>query len=361
MQCNITHFFFCEREPDQRHPFKRSPPRFLARETIGKHAGVKLVSLPLVTYNMPAFINATPVTGRRAFHAQAVSHRAPVATTSSPTPAAVVMNAAGYQPRVDEFMANDVRRQYIAKACPSGVPSLQCIEGSVNSDVYGLRTTKRQMQLRYRQLPTSVKVTQMYQTRKAAIVACHGCSHEENRVIGNPALAASMALGKAEADRSCNRYIPSSGPVEDMMCRSVENVYMKAVNGSGVFSVACTDGQAKYEAYEAKVRGGSVDFRAKQYSAAAAEGAKFAARKRAIAANHICVYEDNLYSNYPRMAGSMRPAHGYFQPFVQSPRQPVFGGGAGGVNGTVLVETVAAFAKKGLAWFSARSGGYGGY
>lgn len=225
----------------------------------------------------------------------------------------------------------------------------------------GLRTTKRQMQLRYRQLPAAVKVRQMYETRKAALAACHGCSHEENRVLGNPALAASMALGKAEADRSCNRYIESSGPVEDMMCRSVENVYMKAVNGGGVFSVACTDGQAKYEAYEAQVRGGSVAFRAKQYSPAAAEGAKFAARKRAIAANHICVYEDGLYSKYPRMAGSMRPANGYFQPFVQSPRQPVFDGGAGGVNGTVLIETVAAFAKKGLSWFSARSGGYGGY
>lgn len=217
-----------------------------------------------------------------------------------------------YSPIVDEFFAKDVTKQYIAKACPTGVPPLQCIEGTTSDAPYELRTLKRQSQLRYRQLPTSVKVHNMYEARKNAIIACHGCSHEEERVVSNPLLANAMTFGQAESNRACNRNIVSSGPAEDMMCRSVENIYMKAVNGSGVFSTACTDGQAKYEAYLCAVRGKATEFRANQYSKAQKAGAAFAARKQAIARNHICVYEDKLYSRYPRLAGSMRPEFGYY-------------------------------------------------
>lgn len=153
--------------------------------------------------------------------------------------------------------------------------------------------------------------------------------------------------------------IESSGPVEDMMCRSVENIYMKAVNGSGVFSTACTDGQAKYEAYLCQQRGKSTEFRAAQYSPVAKEGAKFAARQQAISRNHICNYEDGLYAQYPRLAGSMRPEFGYYTPFVSSPRQGYGGGGVTtGVDQTVLVATVSALAT-GAAWFAAHSGGAG--
>lgn len=132
-------------------------------------------------------------------------------------------------------------------------------------------------------------------------------------------MASAMLVGKAESDRACNRYIQSSGPVEDMMCRSVENNYMKAVNPSGVFSTACTDGQARYEAYLMAVRGKATEYRAGQYSPAAKAGAAYAARKRATARNHVCVYEDGLYNKYPRMAGSIRPSFGYYAPFVTSP------------------------------------------
>lgn len=143
------------------------------------------------------------------------------------------------------------------------------------------------------------------------------------------------------------------------MCRSVENIYMKAVNGSGVFTTACTDGQAKYEAYLCQQRGQATEFRAKQYPAVAKEGAKFAARAQAIARNHICVYEDNLYAEYPRLAGSMRPSFGYYTPFVSSPRQGYGGGGVTTeIDQNVLIATVSALAA-GAAWFVAHSGGAG--
>jgi hypothetical protein len=99
---------------------------------------------------MTAFIMVTPVTGRRGFHASAVATR-PALAAPAVAPA-VTMAASGYNPRVDAFFAQDVRKQYIAKACPSGVPSLQCIEGTTASEPYDLRTLKRQSQLRYRQV-----------------------------------------------------------------------------------------------------------------------------------------------------------------------------------------------------------------
>lgn len=276
-----------------------------------------------------AFVTAVPL--RQASWTSPSKEAAPLAR---PSTARVSMMS--YSPTVDEFFAKDVTKQYIAKACPSGVPPIQCIEGTTADEPYALRTLKRQSQLRYRQLPVSMRIHNMYETRKAALISCHGCSHEERRVLGNPMLASAMALGQAESNRACNRYITSSGPAEDMMCRSVENVYSAAVNGGGVFTTACTDGQAKYEAYLAQVRGKSTAFRAKQYSVAAREGSKYAARKMAIARNHICVYEDGLYAKYPRVAGSMRPAFGYYQPFVTSP-------GAGKTSlGRILDPSIAA-------------------
>jgi len=103
----------------------------------------------------------------------------------------------------------------------------------------------------------------MYETRRNALIAARVCTREENRVLNNPVMASAMLLGQNEANRSYNRYIEGSDPAEDMMCRSVENIYLKAVNGSGMFSTACTDGQAKYESYLNKVRCGSTAFRAK--------------------------------------------------------------------------------------------------
>lgn len=221
-----------------------------------------------------------------------------------------------YSPTVDEFFAKHVTKQYIAKACPTGESPLQCIEGNTFAAPYHSRTHKRQSQLRLRQLPTAVKLHNMYETRKHALLACHGRSHEEQRVLSNPMLAAAMTLAQAESQRACSRYIESSSIAEHAMVRAVQNRYSKAVNASGVFSTACTDAQARYEAYLAQTRGKAVEFRAKQYSPAMKAGARFAARRRAIARQHVCSYEDGLYSKFPKVASAMRPAFGYYSKFV---------------------------------------------
>lgn len=265
---------------------------------------------PQPTATMSAFAAPTSVTVSTFTRAPAA---ASCARRSPRAPAPARMSATyPYSPKVDEFFARDVTRQYIAKACPTGVPPIQCIEGSTFDAPYEARTLKRQAQLRFRQLPTAVKVHNMYETRREALIACHGCSHEESRVLGNPMLAAAMVLGKAESDRACSRYMRPSGKAEEVMVKSVENYYMKAVNPGGVFSTACTDGQAKYEAYLSQVRGKAAQFRSGQYSKAAKAGAAYAARKRATARNHICLYEDGLYNRYPMMAGSIRPSFGYY-------------------------------------------------
>lgn len=275
--------------------------------------------LPVAIMTNPAFVPALAVGASTLTPSRALSLSPRAAPVPAAPPTGARMLSGGYSPIVDEFFAKDVRSQYIAAACPSGVPSVQCIEGATFDEPYESRTLKRQSQLRFRQLPVAVRLHNMYETRKWALAATHGCAHEEERVLGNPMLASAMAIGQAEKNRACSRYIESSGPAESMMVRSVENFYSKAVNGSGTFTPACTDGQAKYEAYLAQNRGKSAEFRAKHYSAAAKAGAKFAAKKLAIARNHICVYEDGLYAKYPRMAGSMRPAFGYYTPFVSAP------------------------------------------
>jgi hypothetical protein len=208
----------------------------------------ELISQPAMAFVLS--VAATSVGSKSAFTPTnvAASSAHPRATRASPArPTAITM--VGYSPAVDEYFATSARRSYINKACPTGEISIQCIEGNTKDAPFEARTLIRQSQLRFRQLPVSVQIHNMYENRRAAITACHGCSHEESQVVANPRLAASVLLGQAEAERACNRYIVSSGPAENMMVRAVENQYMAAVNGSGVFSSACTDGQAKYEAY----------------------------------------------------------------------------------------------------------------
>lgn len=129
-------------------------------------------------------------------------------------------------------------------------------------------------------------------------------------------LAAAISLGNVEANRACKRYIQSSGKAEDMLCRSADNMYSRAMNGSGVFSTACTDGQAKGEAYLAKVRAGSTVFRVNQYSPIAKASAEYGARKFAKSRKPVCLYKGGLYTKYSRLAGSLRPDFGYYSMFV---------------------------------------------
>nr|ATG31132.1 LR gamma6 [Griffithsia pacifica]5Y6P_gy Chain gy, LR_gamma6 [Griffithsia pacifica]5Y6P_gz Chain gz, LR_gamma6 [Griffithsia pacifica] len=225
-----------------------------------------------------------------------------------------------FTPPVDEFMASSVQSQYIQKACPSGVPPIQCIEGVTSDQPYAARTLKRQTELRYHQLPVAVKLRKAYETRRAAVVATHGCSHEEGRVLSYPRMASAMLIGQAEASKACSRYFVPNGPAEKHMLQAVENRYMAAVNGSGVFSGACTDGQTRYEAYLMQLRGKSAEFRAKQYSTFEKESMKYAARKQAlIQKGHDCNAEEVIFSNYPIVASAMRPTFGYYTPIVKNP------------------------------------------
>lgn len=206
-------------------------------------------------------------------------------------------------------MASSVHRQYISLACPTGEPPLQCIEGATADQPYALRTLKRQSELRYFQQPTSVKVHNFYEMRQAALSATHGCSHEEARVLAYPKMAAAYVLGQAEANKACSRYFEATTPTEIAMKRSVDNLYMKAVNPGGVFATACTDGQTKYEAYLMQVRGKSTEFRAKQYSAAQKAAMRFASTKQALTQKgHDCSYEETIFCKYPIVAASMRPS-----------------------------------------------------
>jgi len=219
-------------------------------------------------------------------------------------------------PVVDDFMARSVRRQYIQQASPTGVPSVQCIEGSTYAAPYESRTLARHAAFRARQLPVAMQIHNLHETRRAAFAAAHGCSHEEGRVSQFPKMAAAYLIGQAEAARACNRYIENSSPAEKYMCEAVERVYTAKMAGSGEFTVACTDGQAKGEADLAAERGKAAQFRAKQYSAAQKAGAAYAAKKWAREQGRGCDYEEVRFDEYPRLAGSMRPEFGMYPGYV---------------------------------------------
>ena len=66
----------------------------------------------------------------------------------------------------------------------------------------------------------------------------------------------------------------------------------------------------------------------------------------AIARNHICVYEDGLYSKYPRMAGSIRPVFGYYYPFVTSPVQTATNNRMLDLNQTAALAALGSIGKE---------------
>lgn len=80
------------------------------------------------------------------------------------------------------------------------------------------------------------------------------------------------------------------------------------------------------------------------------EASKFNARKMAIARNHnmVCLYEDSLYAKFPRMVGSIRPAFGYYQPFVTKPSGAFSNLSSGMDTGAMTVMTIGGLAVAGL-------------
>eukprot|EP00178_Gracilaria_changii_P011448 TRINITY_DN3261_c0_g1_i1.p1 TRINITY_DN3261_c0_g1~~TRINITY_DN3261_c0_g1_i1.p1 ORF type:complete len:281 (+),score=32.68 TRINITY_DN3261_c0_g1_i1:370-1212(+) len=86
------------------------------------------------------------------------------------------------------------------------------------------------------------------------------------------------------------------------MAQSVLKQYLNISQPTGVYGVQCTEGSVKGAADVARIRALNARFRAKQASPAKKYGDLYENRKNAIAADHICHYEESLFCDYPKMS-----------------------------------------------------------
>lgn len=251
-------------------------------------------------------VGAAPGSSTFTTPAAAATCALPARPARAARPAAVTMGVA------DDYMAASVIRQYKAAAVPGGVYTPQCTEGSVPGDADAKRVYATTQAFRARQATPRAAAANRFETRRRALVAAHGCSHEESRVVAFPSMAANMVIGQAEALRACSRYQLPASTAEKYMAAAVERTYAAIQCPTGEFTV-CTDGAAKGEADAARVAGGSAAYRARTLSTGAkAQGRYNAAAYATAQYGHGCGYEEALFAAYPAVAGAMRPSTGAY-------------------------------------------------
>jgi len=259
---------------------------------------------------MAAFVGsaAGAAVGAKAFTSPVAPATCALPTRRSPAPAV----AAPTMSVVDDYMAASVIRQYKAAAVPGGVYTPQCTEGAVPGDAEAKRVYAITQAFRARQSTARAAAANRFETRRRGIIAAHGCSHEEGRVVAFPSMAANMVIGQAEALRACSRYQVPASKAEKYMADAVERQYAAIQCPTGEFTV-CTDGAAKGEADAARVAGGSTAFRARTLSTGAKAQGRFNAQAYATTQyGHGCGYEEALFAAYPAVAGAMRPSTGAY-------------------------------------------------
>ncbi|PXF41621.1 R-phycoerythrin gamma chain, chloroplastic [Gracilariopsis chorda] len=94
----------------------------------------------------------------------------------------------------------------------------------------------------------------------------------------------------------------------DYMANSVLYQYYNIANPTGEYGVQCTEGSVKGAAEAARVRALSTAFRARQVGPFKKYFDLYENRKNAIAADHICQYEETLFSRYPSVAATYNVA-----------------------------------------------------
>mmetsp|Transcript_10797 Transcript_10797/g.28897 ORF Transcript_10797/g.28897 Transcript_10797/m.28897 type:complete len:285 (-) Transcript_10797:849-1703(-) len=226
---------------------------------------------------------------------------------------AVVKTAAKRKDKVDEYFAASVTRQYKQMAVPFGEYTTQCAEGAVRGQAEERRNAALSRQFRLKQRSPAAKAHALFENRKQALIAAHNCSAEEKLFVSYPKLAAAYVLGKAEAMRTCSRYVVPDSVAEEYMAAAVDKqMKMRGARG-GVYSSSCVEGNQKGQAEQARVHGLAAAFRAAQKSPAQKSGERYAAAKYGrLQFAHGCEHEEQEFNKYPACAAAMRStAYGY--------------------------------------------------
>ncbi|KAK1865556.1 hypothetical protein I4F81_008086 [Pyropia yezoensis] len=211
--------------------------------------------------------------------------------------------------KADEFMAKGITMQYKRTAVPSGVYTTKCAEATQHGGAEFKRVFNRITAFKAAQKSPAAKATAKFQNRRKAIIAAHGCHHEEVQFCNNPMSASVYLAGRNEANGTCIRYATPSSEAEDYMCRVVLDQKRRPSAAGGVYrpSVFCTDGHAKGQAEQRRVATLAGEFRAAQQSASATSAAAFKAPMEALTVygHGDCNAEEEIYRNYPSVAMAM--------------------------------------------------------
>lgn len=213
----------------------------------------------------------------------------------------------------ETYMAKCVANQYKATACSNGTYSVRCTEGTVSGQADLARIASLAQDFRAFQRTPSQKFADMYENRRLAISAAHGCTYEENLLSSYNNVASAFVRGREEAMGSCSRYTATdaanASPAEQYMSRCVDAQVKRGAVASGVYGTACMDGSVSGMAENKRIVAMSAAYRMGQISKIAKQQRMYDVRRHAVDTYaHMCSYEEDLFNKYPAVATAMSGA-----------------------------------------------------
>lgn len=210
--------------------------------------------------------------------------------------------------RVDDYIADCARRQYIAKQNSSGVYSQSCTEGNVRGAAEESRVAALAARFRRRQRSSAASFADLFETRRRATALANGCNYEESLVRQYADAALATVVGSSEAIGACARYAAPESVAERYMADCVARAASARATRFGVYNVMCCDGTTKGAAEAKRVSTLATQYRQKQKSKVAKEGQKYEVAKYGMNNyGNMCSYENGLFKAYPAAAATMRP------------------------------------------------------
>lgn len=214
--------------------------------------------------------------------------------------------------KADDYMGSCISKQYLQMSNPSGVFSVACTEGSVKFAAEAQRVRALNSRFRASQASPFKKCYDLYENRKAAIVASHECNHEESQFSDFSNVCTSYNLAKSEAHGTCFRSATPETVEEAAMLRYMDIQQNNAANPTGVYNTWCNEGSCKGASEDLRVAALNVAFRNGQKPLGQILQEKYNQKAAGYAASHGCNYEEGLVSLYPAIGAAFRSkTYGY--------------------------------------------------
>lgn len=207
----------------------------------------------------------------------------------------------------DRYIAKCMTQQYKQSACPTGVYTTACTEGSTHGSADAARLAAVSTVFRMKQRSTAQKYGDFCESRRKGIILAHGCNYEESLVANNVVSARTFVQGVSEKEGTCVRYANGQSVEEKYMAQSVDMQYKALSAKWGTYDVMCCDGNTAGMAETKRVQSLAARFRTNQMSAGKKAQSAYDSRKYARSMFRSCSYEEEVFNNYPAVAASMRP------------------------------------------------------